>query len=170
MLLQILTSETAPAVHDLRRGSQLDPATHGVDTFTVLFPSVEASNRHGEEHPQAMKAALARHDATTPRRHAVRLVGWRRGVVASWRERRRRRSSSSVSTRVVATMTRDTDGASAAWTRGAKEPGADGETSLQIGDGRLKLTDGRCAAESSQSLGLADLALLVLGTGLANIC
>jgi 3-hydroxybutyryl-CoA dehydrogenase len=38
-------------------------------------------------------------------------------------------------------------------------PGADGETSLQIGNGRLMLTDGRCAAERSQSSGLADLAL-----------
>ena len=38
-------------------------------------------------------------------------------------------------------------------------PGADGETSLQIGNGRLMLTDGRCAAERSQSSGLADFAL-----------
>ena len=38
-------------------------------------------------------------------------------------------------------------------------PGAEGETSLQIGSGRLMLTDGRCAAERSQASGLADLAL-----------
>jgi len=37
-------------------------------------------------------------------------------------------------------------------------PGAD-ETGLRIGDGRLLLTDGRCAAERAQATGVADLAL-----------
>jgi 3-hydroxybutyryl-CoA dehydrogenase len=41
-----------------------------------------------------------------------------------------------------------------------REPaGARVETSLQIGDGRVMLTDGRCAAERAASLGIADLAL-----------
>jgi 3-hydroxybutyryl-CoA dehydrogenase len=43
------------------------------------------------------------------------------------------------------------------FTRAAAEAGA--ETGLQIGDGRLMLTDGRCAAQRAAALGVADLAL-----------
>ena len=45
--------------------------------------------------------------------------------------------------------------------------GASTETGLQIGDGRLMLTDGRCAAERAAALGIADVALFDWPVGTA---
>jgi class 3 adenylate cyclase len=59
-------------------GSQMDPpAPLPSGTVTFLFTDIEGSTKFWEQHPQAMEAALARHDALAAaliQEHAGTLV------------------------------------------------------------------------------------------------
>ena len=45
-------------------------------TITFLFTDIEGSTRLWEQHPQAMRGALARHDATPARRRSTPAAEW----------------------------------------------------------------------------------------------